>query len=233
MSWTTTTASIATWSSQTYTEDATVRSVRTNYLAHSNQLFHPNSWAGDASASTTTLTSGNDVVTTNLLTSVVDANNDRRQQTFRFGSTGTKTFSFYHRRGSAAHFFVSMNDSSTGSFSNVWVVWSGGSYIYERTGSQQLGDAVLHPVEGPDTFGFYRFGFSLPHIPANRAHRIEFYPSLTDALGQGAYVHGVQAEDGDSMTTYIPTTDAVGVAMNDRWIGDSPSTETWSTVSAP
>lgn len=232
MSWTTTTASIATWSSQTYTEDAAARSVRTNYFTDSGEPWNPRSWRDGTASRTTGGTLAPDGTEATKLTRISGNGNCTFQVPATIGSAGTKTFSVYAKAGTAAAGYVQFLDGTDGRFQFVTCYFgtTPPSISFSGTGGGISAALISAQTIGDD---WYRFGLSIGSVTPGDLNAFYLFPDLNTGAGSYTYFWGAQAEDGDSMTTYIPTTDAVGVAMNDRWIGDSPSTETWSTLSAP
>jgi hypothetical protein len=231
MSWVSVAAPSTSWSAVTYTEDAAMRSTRTNYLTDSGELWNPQSWINDVASTGTDGTLAPDGAFATKLTRVTSNVNSTRQSQIRFTSDGTKTFSIHMKRGTTDTPYFQPYDGNNGLLYRYATVGFNTTPPGLFTGGG-LGNYVLHLVQDAGD-GWYRFGVSMSVVSASHNNLIYVYPDNIGGNGSYTYVWGAQAEDGGSMTTYIRTTNAVAYATDDRWLATPPTSESWATVTAP
>lgn len=230
MSWTTQAAPSTSWSTVTYTEDAAMRSYRTNYITDSGELWNPRSWRNGSASTATDGTLAPDGTYATKLTRV-DSNGNSVLQIISFLSDGTKTFSVHMKYGNTNTPYTLAYDSSNGLVYRYGGAWFGVSppQILNNGG---VGSWMTHPVQDAGD-GWFRFGFSMSVVSYQHVNAFYCFPDNIGGNGSYTYFWGAQAEDGGSMTTYIPSTDTWGREVSTRWETPTTVSESWTTQAAP
>lgn len=231
MSWTTQAAPSISWSTVTYTEDSAMRSYRTNYVTDSGEPWNPRSWRNGSASTATDGTLAPDGGYGTKLTRV-NGNGNSVLQVVSFPSNGTKTFSIHLKAGTASAAYVEYYDTIDGRYQFVTCAFNTTPPGVSFSGSGGGISTVLQSFATVSD-GWYRIGLSVGGVVADHINALYLFPDLLSGNGAYTYFWGAQAEDGGSMTTYIPSTDTWGREISSRWEAPTTASESWTTQAAP
>ena len=185
---------------------------RTNLCLYSEQLDDGVEWLNDWNGGVTITSNATQAPDGNLtadlleqIDGVLDANN----QAITLSGSTNYTFSLFIKQSDAVRSnFVIYNNDSANTFANVEVIWTDGvPFTYNSNNATNIKYKYI-------TNDWHELEFTF-QTTTDTNYSMNILPEVSATATNGIYVWGVQLEEGEISTSYIPTTNSTQLRNKD------------------